>query len=353
MICLTMLSGCKIEFEANTIVSPDGSVTRTTRYIGGGAEDGELKTRYELPSGGAWKEGKTTRYDYSAKKDVEVTTDVYEVTKRYAGGEPIPSDFVRKAEASDRTARNQIRMAVQNYGFVKMFNYEERFRDIVTTERFEAAARKLYAGWVEHFAGHLAEESHDSISPAQAREKLKAAFDPLLVMFLSGLRREGKAFGESKTFKDELEPSLQEERIVAEVVGIFPSPSAEQADAWREGITRAFSKANDMLSNWWDDTPLEEELFGVHGFHLFQDYGFEVTLSLPGRVVESNATKREGGVLKWEFDNDDFVLEDYVIHARSRLVYSDRIAVVGGTLFVLLVVLSIATLRRRKRTAAR
>lgn len=84
-------------------------MARTTRYIGSGADDEELKTRYEFPSGGAWTKGKTTRDDYSARKDVEVTTDVYEVTKRYAAGESIPSDFVRRAEVSDRSAHNEIR----------------------------------------------------------------------------------------------------------------------------------------------------------------------------------------------------------------------------------------------------
>jgi hypothetical protein len=344
-----MLSGCKIEFQANTMVLPDGGVTRTTRHISSGAEDKELKTRYQLFSGGTWTKGKSTRYDSFAKKDVEAITDVYEVTKHYASGESIPSDFVRRAEVSDRSARNQIRMTVQDYGFLKTFDYEERFQDIITMEEFEAAARKLYAGWIEHFAGTLTQESEGRMSAVLAREKLDVKFGPLLDFFLTGFRSEGKGFAESQTFKDKLEPRIQEARIIAEVMEVFPPPLGEQTDAWREAVNRAFRKTNDMMEKRWDNTPLQDELFGVHGLGLFQDYGFTMILSLPGTVVESNVTMREGEVLKWEFKDSDFFLKDYVIHARSRLIYLERIVLIAGMLFVLIAVFGMLAWRNRKR----
>ena len=350
LVCLTVLSGCKnIEFEASTVVAPDGSVTRTTRYVADDSKKGELTTRYELPSGGDWTSKKTTRQDSVTKKAVEVTTHIYELTKRYAVGEAIPSDFVRRAKTSDRVARNQIRLNVHDYVFVKMFDYEERFLDIVTKEGFETAARKLYAGYVEHFAGQLAQESENRISLAQAREKLKVAFEPLLVQFLAGIRNERMAFLRSKTFKEGLEPSLQDEQIVDRVVGTLPPPSAEQADAWREAVARALMKTQNVTGNW-EDTALEEELFGVHGFDIFgDDYDFTVGLSLPGKLLESNASKHEHGQLTWEFTEDTFRWKEHVIRARSRLVYSNRIRLAVGAILVVFVAWAVAILRKKRR----
>lgn len=350
LVCLTILSGCKnIEFGASTVVAPDGSVTRTIRYAADDSEKEELTTRYELPSGGAWTSKKATRQDLVTKKDVEVTTHNYEVTKRYAAGETIPSDFTRRAKTSDRVASNRIRLTVHDYIFIKTFDYEEQFRDIVTMEGFGVAARKIYAEWIEHFAGQLAQESEDRITPAQAREKLKVAFEPLLVQFLTGIRNEGAAFLESKSFKEQLEPSLQDEQVVDRVVGVFPPSSVEQTDVWREAVARAHKKTPDVTGNW-DDTALKEELFGVHGFDIFGgDYDFTVALSLPGEVLENNATKQEHGKLTWEFTEDTFRWQEHVLRARSRLVYSGRINLAVGAILVVFIAWAVAALRRKQR----
>jgi hypothetical protein len=61
-----------------------------------------------------------------------------------------------------------------------------------------------------------------------------------------------------------------------------------------------------------------------------------VSATLPGTIVDSNATRRDGERLVWEFSSDDFLLEPYDIRVRSRLVYPGRIAAAGAAVAVVL-----------------
>jgi len=79
-----------------------------------------------------------------------------------------------------------------------------------------------------------------------------------------------------------------------------------------------------------------EGIFGAHGFRLFDRFPFEIHVSLPGDTYRSNATGTADGALLWEFDNDTFVLRDYVVEARSRIVYPSRIKTAGIVLGALL-----------------
>ena len=233
LVCLVFLSGCKIEFEANTVVSPDGSVTRTTRYVGDEDSDRkELETQYALPVGGTWETKKTTVPNAAFKGNEYVkTTSIYQVTKRYAPGQSVPSDYVRKGKSPERVSQNDVHLRVRDYIFAKTFDYEEHFRDVTSAKGFETAARKLYAAWLEYFAGQLAQELGDRVTLAQAREALRATYDPLVNKFITLARNEGQASPDagSKIYEQAIEPALKTEQVVSQVSKALPPPSDEEA----------------------------------------------------------------------------------------------------------------------------
>ena len=347
-VTLVSLSGCKIAFDGETVVSPDGSVTRITRYVADGDSDkAELESQYSLPLGGAWEVRKATRHSSDTGKDYEVTISTYEVTKRYAPGEPIRPDYVRNGKTPDRVSHNETRLAAHNYVFVKVFDYNERFHDVATKEGFEISAKKLYAAWLEHFANRIAQALEDRVTLGQVREKLRVAFDPLVSRVIAGIRAEGTAFLD--TNKDELEPMFEKERLISEIVKVLPPPSEVEAESWREAISQAYEKIDDVSGSLFEESGLEEQLFGVYGSVSLTTYSFRVALSLPGKILMSNATRREGNVLTWEFGPSDFLRQDYVLQARSQLVYPGRITLAVGALLAICGAWGFLALRRRSR----
>lgn len=359
LLILLCAGGCDsvIDFDAETVVFPDSAVTRKTRFTTNTVElKDELETRYSLPPDGKWESGKRTKRE-SDGKEKEIATSIYGVEKQYPPGSPIASDYVRKAEFSKQVSRNEPRLTVRNYVFAKTFDYEERFRDIVTQESFEQAARKIYAGVIERGAGYLAQERQDGLSAAQASTAITSAFDPLLEKFLYIARSEGIRAAFTTLNQGEFEP----EQVAARVMGVLPPATGEDAKLWRVAITKAYKKSFGLADEAYPAPTLEElilveeGLSGVYSsrlysFRLFggRYYRFTVALSLPGELVESNASKQEGNRLVWAFGSEDFLYEDHVLRARSRLIYPERIAVAGAAIAAILAVLLFGRLRTRK-----
>jgi hypothetical protein len=215
---------------------------------------------------------------------------------------------------------------------MKSFAYEERFRDIVTLEGVDQAVRKAYGITVEVAARTLANARNDGMSAAQVSATMRTAFDPLLNKYLGVLRRDGwHRFVNDRVLQDELESLLEDEAIAARIAAVLPAPPGRDADTWRQTIVDAVDVDDD-----WLEGACEEEMYGAFGIRFFSHYDFAIDASLPGTLVESNATSREGDVLKWAFTPDAFLLDDYVLRARSRLVYPARIALIATALVALL-----------------
>lgn len=331
-------------------MAPDGSLTRTTRYLAQPSDEEELRTRYDLPAGGAWSSEKATSFSPVHQREMERITQRYEVTRRYSAGETIPPDYVRKAKVTGRPARNEVRLKARDRLFVKTFEYEERFRDIVTPEGFEDAAGRMFALWVGSLGEQLALESEGRIDAAAAAGAVKAEFDPQFTLFLNGIRDQGMKFIEGEVFKKEIDPLLdEEEEQLARVVSAVPAPPGVQPSAWRETIARAFKSTEDKVEAQMGEA-FQEDLFGAHD--PAGAYTFEVAVSLPGALLETNAEKRDGGRLVWEFVNEDFLFGERYLQARSRLFYPGRIALAAGVL-LLACASAASTLRARGKGLAR
>jgi hypothetical protein len=117
--------GTGIQFEARTVVASGGAVTRTTRFIAIDKKSrDEIEGRYTLPPGGVWTtEMRARKEDAKARKQ---PADVYRTERRCPVGGPPLYDHVRQARFSERAARNEFRVTVRNYVFMKSFAYEDR-----------------------------------------------------------------------------------------------------------------------------------------------------------------------------------------------------------------------------------
>ena len=343
-VLLSGLFGCTVDFDAETIVLPDGAATRKSSLIVPDPADAEKN--YVLPPGGKWEKGRRTRSARLGK--TEVDTLEYRLERHYPAGAPFAADFRRKAKVSSREARNEPRLVVHDYFFLRTYQYEERFRDIVTDENFERAARNLYQEVVARGAVVLASGREDGLTALQASTAIRQVFDPLLEAFLKDVRTE-RLPAVLKSKKDrEWSTPLHSEKSINRLMKALPA-EAGRDETWRRTIAKAFDEAP---SNAWDNArqtypALEEELLGVHGFHLFSSYGFNVALSLPGEIIETNANLRDVDRLVWKFKSDDFVHGDHILRASSRLVFPERIA--AAALVVLLALIGWFVHARTKR----
>ncbi len=117
-----------------------------------------------------------------------------------------------------------------------------------------------------------------------------------------------------------------EDVLLGELVAIFPSPAVVDPDDWYDTLNLdVLDRLDDRedLRELFDT--LDEDLLGVHGLVLFESYPFELSLSLPGNYVASNADVRGPGMLSGSFKSEDFLLHEHTLYARSRIVHWNRV----------------------------
>ncbi|MFH1996919.1 MAG: hypothetical protein ABIJ27_08025 [Candidatus Omnitrophota bacterium] len=336
-------SGCKIDFKAQTVVDSDGTVTRTTRYVADSDTDkNELLERYDLPPGGVWTTEDALKYDWSGEKEIEGVVYVYEATGRFAPGEEIRSDYIRKAVSAGSRSSNEIRLTVHDLFFMKTYDYQERFFGLADKKKAEAAISAFFGLFAEHLTEEVARELEGEVDPAQAAAAVHNVYGPLKDKFMEAFRREDSIFT-SEVFTEELAPALESGRIVSDIVSELFSADLEESDPRREAVERAMESSEEDMEGYWEDAEREGYLFGPYGF--FQTYGFNVSLSLPGTVTGTNAHDRNGNVLSWAFTTSDFQWRDYVLEGRSRIIYPLRLAML---VFLIIIFTAVVWFRRRK-----
>ncbi len=341
MICVLM-AGCggSVKFASDTIMDENGDVVRITRLSAPGDRAYEqLQSVYDLPSGGTWTE---------IEKDPSATTEesaapklfynrIYEVTRRIAIGESIAPDFTRRGSSGTKAARNRITTRVRHYWFADTYQYEETFKDVVTEARFTAAVRQIYAVFTLALAEEVSRLPDADFTTQEAIDRLKARADPIVERFLNVFRAQcvdttvsmdacEEAIGQDAELSAYPEIFDDEDLLLDELVAIFPPPAAVDPDDWHDSLSLELPDRlgeREDLGELFDS--LEEEIFGVHGLLIFDSYPFEISLSLPGDYVASNADVRESGVLKWAFDSENFWLHEHTLYARSRIVHWGRV----------------------------
>ncbi|MBN1779670.1 hypothetical protein JW948_00960 [bacterium] len=88
---------------------------------------------------------------------------------------------------------------------------------------------------------------------------------------------------------------------------------------------------------------------------LMESMDFKNEVSMPGLILDTNAKDIEGNLVRWKFDDDRFVLEDYLMWVESRVVNRWAMTVTGIVCILLVVALiagSVIRLRIRKADPA-
>ena len=201
---LLTISGCRIDFETQTVVEPDGSLIRTTRYVADEESDkDELEAYYDLPSGGTWRTETAVKYSHFTKKEEEQSINIYEVTKRYRPGESIVPDYARRGETTAGVSRNEIRLTVRNYVLMKTFAYEERYPAMADKQKAEALLYDFFKSFSEKFKGRLVEELGDDIEVGRIEQASGGVYDPLIARMMEVFREEDSLF-DSEIFIKEI-----------------------------------------------------------------------------------------------------------------------------------------------------
>ena len=325
------LAGCyesNVNFQAETRVQPDGSLTRTIQLQGESQDATE--TRYALPAG-EWLPGYAPEGDLK-KRQASMVPQFYKATAAYKPGQTI-SDYTYRGESPGHESRNEIHLKIYNLWFVKFFNYEEKFKNCTSREKAMAAAQGWFHEEADQIAKRLAEISGGKISPAEAKKKVIPRFNPTFDKIMQGYFREGPPFFDSKNSDKDIDSAFSNEKTAAAILEFYPAPAGEDSKVWKEKITQAVNDANVAVGN--SISPgFEEDLFGI--FKPFESHDtFNLSLSLPGHILHTNATTREGSKLVWEFDSNTILFDPYVLRANSRLIYPKRIALAGGIFLIL------------------
>jgi len=352
LACALAASGCgpAIMFAGSSSVSEDGSLVRTTeiRASSDHAYD-EALAHYEFPDGGTWRvadeAGIGAPYDESTRPAVRYK-HIWSLTRSYEPGEMIGSDFVRYGSDRSQAARNSLRVRARNFWLFDTYRYDESFKDIVTEDSFIDAVETLYRLSARAIARRIADRQEAAVSESEALERIDRYARPAIDEFESHARV--RCFGPRSSTETCFEPAEwspvlselvetvdDEELMARKLAEIFPPRAQMSSDAWLEALRLdVIGNATSEIENSEETRQILKGLLGVHGFILFESYPFEITLTLPGDYVDSNADARADGKLRWLFESEDFVLSNYALYAKSRVIHWNRL------LFILIVTIA-------------
>ena len=360
-----LVSGCSssIGFVANTVVEDGGTVVRvTTLAASGDAAYSDLMTRYTLLPGGVWTESVEEAPASSLAAVSRSYHRAYALEREFARGDDIPGDFARRGAGVGMSATNHIAVRARSYWFVDTYRYAETFRDTVSDQSLTEAVHELYALVVDTLADEIATATEGAVSADAAKSRLKSGFDERVEAFLGLIRHACFSTATDAGCVDTIEDSPElnvaklllddHEALLAELIRLLPAPDSVAAEVWIARVDGGLYDAEQRLEQLVDSeiaARVEEKILGAHGFHLFQSFPFELSLRLPGTIVSTNATVQEAGLLRWEFESDDFLWAPRRLSAQSRVVHADRIA--GGSVIGILVVIAgiFAAASKRKR----
>ena len=308
-----ILVGCpRIDFETDTVVHDDGSVTRTTHYVATDEARSELRSLYVLPEGGVW-ESRTERKTDDDGEVTETLIDTYTVTAHYKPGADITSDHVRQGKPKGRALRNTIALSTTNYVVLKFFDYREVYGDDIGRELARTTVEAMYPLWTDDVAERLA-NGLEGVSVDEARDVIRELSDPWVQKFLDGV------------FIPQLFSEDGNDASVEAFVARLPETSNADTDEGREIIDDALDES---LEAFLEREDVNEAFFGVYDFTFSRSYSLDQSLTMPGDILSTNADSIAVSTLTWELDQERLVFYDQALEARSRVVYFDRIAWAG------------------------
>ena len=343
-----VLSGCFIDMDATTKINDDGSGFRITTFTADGAsEKEEVLKNYDLPAGGEWRLGQYV-------KDAP-PHHIYEVKRTFKDINKLAPDYARRGAKAQDLSANKFTLKITKGILFTTYIYEETYRDCTDREKI----KKLCNGWYRHAIDTAATEVARAFPKYISREKagamLEMRFRPYFDYFTAGFTTEGRKFfdnDENKQF--ELKNAEFEKKYSAEEFSAFFADYITSIDKTsdRKDVTEKLMAVHASIDKQLSDygTMLGEsnfdDAFGVYGMPIFMGYNFEVSVTMPGRIIKSNAKDVKFNTAKWEFNNDDFLLDEYKLYVKSRKL---NFVGIGAIAAILTVALFVAYKRERKR----
>lgn len=321
--------GCRIDFEGQSIVREDGTIERTTLLSALDQEDEKrIAEFYTLIPGGQWQAVQRT-YDDKTKEAQQ-----YAVKNTIAPQSGPTTDFILLSSSKDKSLKNSFVVKTSDYWFLKRFHYEERFTDTVDRENLLRILNEIKEYAVK-----------------EAREKLALKIpDPKLVEDVTRTVNEQgqvlinqyvKLIKSGNWQSDELEAFFKSGELMEQsFFNNLPGLSEEN----RKTIDTVLNEVSESVGERFSE--YEDEILGAHGLGLFNQYGFEIRLQMPGKVTATNATIRGKEFLAWKFQS---TLQNPYIYADSQKIYVGRVLLAAIGFLVLLFILFKILFRPRNR----
>lgn len=326
-------SGCRVDFEATSVVREDGSLERTSVLRAKDDNDKEeILSRYELPAGGEWKEERSV--------GGELTASVYQSSRVVLPGQFPASDYKRLTENKDKAAANTFSVETKDIWVAKTFIYREEFKDVVDRGRISGILNSVFEKGLAEFRQSIAAGVPDVVQADRMTDLVRGKYKPLIDKMAKELTERGSASPELEAVMEELQREFTSEKVfelLAQDAQAFSTPEN------RALIDQAFDAAETKLSS--EIEPVRESIFGIHGLAVLQNYNFEVRVTMPGDILKSNADKVDDGTLIWEFDSGEM---EQTLEASSRKVYPLRAGLALAAILILIIITRSRFMRNSK-----
>ena len=340
------LGGCFINITAMTKINDDGSGFRITTYTADGAsEKEEVLKHYILPAGGEWR---LNQYVKDATPE-----HVYEVKRAFKDIKELAPDYARKGFKAGDLSANKFSLRVNRGIIFTTYEYEETFGDCADAGKMRKFCQDWYDHCLEIAAGEVERAFPKTVKKEDVRALLDARYRPYFDYFLASFLDKGRKVFDEKDKKFQAKTAEYEKEYSAEN---FSSSLADyitslDKSADRKAVTEKLMAVHASIDKQFSDYSAAlgegnyDDAFGVYGWPIFMGYPFNISVVMPGSIIEANTREIKSNVAKWGFADQDFFLKEYKLQAKSRKLNPIGIGLMAA---VLIVVVAVVYRRQRK-----
>jgi len=331
------LSGCWINMTAMTKINDDGSGFRITTYTADGAsEKEEVLKNYTLPPGGEWR---LNRYVKDAPP-----VHIYEAKRTFTDIKRLAADYARKGAKDKNRSYNDFSLKIRKSILFTTYEYEEVFKDCADKEKIDKFCKNWYGRCLDFAAADIEEAFPKIVRKKDVRALLDAKYRPYLDYFLPAFLVSGRKIFDERNTQSRIKMAEFEDEYSAENFSSFMADYIMSLDksADRKAVMVKLKEVHAKIDSQYSDynSLLRdinfEDVFGAYGWPVFMGYSFNVSVVMPGRITEANTAAISLNAAKWEFTNDDFFLDEFRIHAKSRKLNFAGIGVIAAMLMAAL-----------------
>jgi hypothetical protein len=255
------------------------------------------------------------------------------------------SDCVRYASEGGGESKNQVEFSRRSGFFSTTHIYREVFADVVSAPEALAELRHGVDSLKQAVISAMSKElGGDEGTASQFVEALEEHYSKPLLGLFETLYHNPTAFDSAEAAYKEETKGLQE-RLGELYRQTGASPVA--VIAFRKKLDVVLSEEEKRFED-----SLERKgvaLFGAYGYDFEKPFKFRSEVLMPAGVVATNASTKEGRLLKWEFDNLDFWGKEFQLYAESRELHWFRIIIVVLGVVVIVGAVILLVLRRPRR----